>query len=173
MTDYYKYPEQDIIEAEKTLLTAEHSWKVVGESLSSYSPAQQLQMIEKWLLAFDPSFGEVLSPLSPIQQHRARTAHNLKFQLHTYHHLFIDANVAYHNSLVASGHENLRSLDRLIRGIEIMEKTVPAFLPEKIIYESRFVDAIQSCLKKNLPKKTSQSLRRDVERLSKHIGDAR
>jgi hypothetical protein len=162
-----------VAEGEKTLETAERSWAHINETAQLLPPQQRLQVIEKWLLEFDPSFSEVLSGLSNVQQERARHAHKLKFQLHTYHYLFLDANVAYFNALVSTGHDSLRSLNGLTKGLDIMKRTVPRYLPEKVIYQNRCAAAMESLLKKNLPRKTSQSVRKDIQALTADVEQAR
>lgn len=162
-----------IAEAVKTLEIAEMSWNRINDSINLLSPLQRLQSIEKWLLEFDPIFGEVLSGMSVVQQQRARHAHNLKFQLHSRHYLFLDVQVAYFNALVSSGCDSIRSLSGLTRGLDIMNRTVPRFLPEKVIYQRRCALAMNAFSHKNLPKKTSQNIRKDMQALLAEVEQAR
>ena len=140
----------------------------------SLTPQQQLVSLEKWLLEFDPAFGEVLSGLSALQQHRAKRNHDLKFQLHTYHRLFIDVYVAYFIAVVAVGQDNLRVIQYLARAAGIMTSTLDTFAPEKVAFEHKYATAGLSLLaKKNISKKMSQGIRQDLQNLQAHVEAAR
>jgi hypothetical protein len=108
-----------------------------------------VQNLEKWLLEFDPSFTETVTPFHLQQLIRIKQTHSLTFQLHSHHSLLIDAHQLYLKILdITNIGNSMKILQGYQRLYEIIKTVCREMMSERIEFEKKYYESMTGLLAK-------------------------